>query len=58
MAKPRQADTATFDTVFDEESTMSTQARTHSADGHRADLDFYPPCHTPEVGYVALRKAA
>jgi hypothetical protein len=24
----------------------------------RADLDFYPPCHTPEVGYVALRKAA
>lgn len=24
----------------------------------RADLDFYPPCHAPEVGYVALRKAA
>src|ERR1700728_2038731 len=24
----------------------------------RADLDFYPPCHTPEIGYVALRKAA
>ena len=25
---------------------MSTQARTHSADGHRADLDFYfhPSC--------------
>ena len=24
----------------------------------RADLDFYPPCQAPEVGYVALRKAA
>jgi putative N-acetyltransferase (TIGR04045 family) len=24
----------------------------------RADLEFYPPCHTPEIGYVALRKAA
>ncbi len=24
----------------------------------RADLDFYPPCHAPEVGFVALRKAA
>lgn len=24
----------------------------------RADLGFYPPCATPEVGYVALRKAA
>lgn len=24
----------------------------------RADLAFYPPCHAPEVGYVALRKAA
>jgi hypothetical protein len=24
----------------------------------RADLDFYPRCHAPEVGYVALRKAA
>ena len=24
----------------------------------RANLDFYPPCHTPEIGYVALRKAA
>ena len=23
-----------------------------------ADLDFYPPCYAPEVGYVALRKAA
>jgi len=24
----------------------------------RADLDFYAPCHAPEVGFVALRKAA
>jgi hypothetical protein len=24
----------------------------------RANLDFYPPCHAPEVGFVALRKAA
>ena len=24
----------------------------------RADLACYPPCHAPEVGYVALRKAA
>ena len=24
----------------------------------RADLHFYPPCHAPEVGFVALRKAA
>jgi putative N-acetyltransferase (TIGR04045 family) len=24
----------------------------------RADLDFYPPCHAPEVGFVALRRAA
>ncbi len=24
----------------------------------RADLEFYPPCDTPEIGYVALRKAA
>jgi len=24
----------------------------------RADLAFYPPCHAPEVGFVALRKAA
>ncbi len=24
----------------------------------RADLDFYPPCHAPELGFVALRKAA
>ena len=24
----------------------------------RADLDFYPPCAAPEIGYVALRKAA
>ena len=24
----------------------------------RADLDFYPPCCAPEIGYVALRKAA
>lgn len=24
----------------------------------RADLGFYPPCDAPEVGYVALRKAA
>ena len=23
----------------------------------RADLDFYPPCHTPEIGYVALRES-
>jgi putative N-acetyltransferase (TIGR04045 family) len=22
-----------------------------------ADLDFYPPCYAPEVGYVTLRKA-
>jgi putative N-acetyltransferase (TIGR04045 family) len=24
----------------------------------RADLAYYPPCHAPEVGFVALRKAA
>jgi putative N-acetyltransferase (TIGR04045 family) len=24
----------------------------------RADLNAYPPCSTPEIGYVALRKAA
>jgi putative N-acetyltransferase (TIGR04045 family) len=24
----------------------------------RADLSHYPPCHAPEVGFVALRKAA
>jgi len=24
----------------------------------RADLNFYAPCHAPEVGFVALRKAA
>ena len=24
----------------------------------RADLAFYPPCGTPEIGFVALRKAA
>ena len=24
----------------------------------RADLDFYPPCHAPEIGFVALRRAA
>ena len=24
----------------------------------RADLAFYPPCPTPEIGFVALRKAA
>jgi hypothetical protein len=24
----------------------------------RADLSAYPPCATPEIGYVALRKAA
>ena len=24
----------------------------------RADLAFYPPCHAPEAGFVALRKAA
>lgn len=24
----------------------------------RADLDFYSPCHAPEIGFVALRKAA
>ena len=24
----------------------------------RADLAFYPPCHAPEVGFVAMRKAA
>ncbi len=24
----------------------------------RADLAFYPPCRAPEVGFVALRKAA
>ncbi len=24
----------------------------------RADLSAYPPCATPELGYVALRKAA
>jgi putative N-acetyltransferase (TIGR04045 family) len=24
----------------------------------RADLGFYPPCRAPEVGFVALRKAA
>src|SRR5271154_3872607 len=46
VTMPRQADTATFDPILDEESTVSTQARTHSADEHRADLDFYfdPVC--------------
>jgi putative N-acetyltransferase (TIGR04045 family) len=24
----------------------------------RADLSHYPPCHAPELGFVALRKAA
>jgi putative N-acetyltransferase (TIGR04045 family) len=24
----------------------------------RADLTKYPPCHAPELGFVALRKAA
>lgn len=24
----------------------------------RADLNYYPPCHAPEFGFVALRKAA
>jgi putative N-acetyltransferase (TIGR04045 family) len=24
----------------------------------RADLSKYPPCHAPEIGFVALRKAA
>jgi putative N-acetyltransferase (TIGR04045 family) len=24
----------------------------------QADLAFYPPCHAPELGFVALRKAA